>query len=105
MKPNSYAPGNKFWFNSKYIKTKQNQKLEAKFFGPFQVLHPVGKQDYKLKLPKKWRIHDVFQVLLLEQDTTRKERVEKVPELDASDNSKKYEVEEIQDSAVYAIEL
>ena len=39
----SYTFNNKVWLNSKYIKTKQNQKLEAKFFGPFQVLHPVGK--------------------------------------------------------------
>ena len=42
-KPRSYVPGNKVWLNSKYIKTKQNRKLEAKFFGLFRVLHPVGK--------------------------------------------------------------
>ena len=71
-KPRSYSPGEKVWLNSKYIKTKRNQKLEAKIFGPFRVLHPVGKQAYKLELPKKWRIHDVFHVSLLEQDTTRK---------------------------------
>ena len=35
VKPKSYAPGDKVWLNSKYIKTKQNRKLEAKFFGPF----------------------------------------------------------------------
>ena len=35
IKPQSYAPGEKVWLNNKYIKTKQNQKLEAKFFGPF----------------------------------------------------------------------
>ena len=43
----SYAPGKKVWLNSKFIKTKQNRKLEAKFFELFRVLHPVGKQAYK----------------------------------------------------------
>ena len=105
MKPKSYAPGGKVWLNSKYIKTKQNLKLEAKFFGPFQVLHLVGKQAYKLKLPKKWRIHNIFHMLLLEQDTTRKERIEKVSELDVGGNSKEYEVETMRDSVVYTMEL
>ena len=31
----NYALGEKVWLNSKYIKTKHNWKLEAKFFGPF----------------------------------------------------------------------
>ncbi len=53
------------------------------------------------------RIHDVFHVSLLEQDTTRKGRVdralpepEKEVEFEAGDN-KEYEVEAIIDSAVY----
>ena len=75
-KPRSYAPGDKVWLNSKYIKTKRNRKLEAKFFGPFRVLQPVGKQAYRFEPPKRWRIHDVFHVSLLEQDTTRKGRVD-----------------------------
>ena len=72
VKPQSYAPGEKIWLSSKYLKTKQNHKLEAKFLYLFEVLYPVGKQVYKLKLPKKWRIHDVLHVLLLEQDITKK---------------------------------
>ena len=93
-KPRSYAPGDKVWFN---IKTKQNEKLEAKFFGPFRVLHPVSKQAYKLELSKKWRIHDVFYISLLEQNTTRKGRIDENAtqlEFKANDN-KEYKVKSI----------
>ena len=70
------------------------------------MLHPVSKQAYNLEIPKKWRVHDVFHVLLLEQDTTRKGRVsKKIPELDGGNkDSEDYEVEAIWDSAVYANE-
>ena len=50
VKPRSYVPGEKVWLNNKYIKTKRNRKLEAKFFGPFWILHPLRKQVYKLDL-------------------------------------------------------
>ena len=69
------------------------------------MLHPIDKQAYKLERPKKWKIHNVFHVSLLEQDTTRKERIEKVPELNVGDDNKEYKVEAIQDSAVYTMEL
>ncbi len=84
VKSRNYVSGEKVWLNSKYIQTKRNKKLESKFFGPFRVLHAVEKQVYKLKLPTKWKIHDVFHVSLLEQDTTRKGRVDSkaLPELE-----------------------
>ena len=41
VKPRSYTPNDKVWLNSKYIKTKHNRKIEAKFFGPLWVLHLV----------------------------------------------------------------
>ena len=53
VKPRSYALSDKIWLNSKYIKTKHNYKLKAKFFGPFRVLYLARKQTYKLELPKK----------------------------------------------------
>ena len=53
VKPWSYALINKIWLNNKYIKTKHNCKLEAKFFGLFRVFYPIGKQVYKLKFPRK----------------------------------------------------
>ena len=94
VKPRSYTSGKKVWLNSKYIKTKRNRKLEAKFFGPFQILHPVGKQVYKLELLRNWRIHDVFHMLLLEQDIIKKEREFSIPEFELG-NNKKYEVKAI----------
>ena len=102
VKPQSYAPGDKVWLSSKYLKTKRNCKLEAKFLGSFRVLHLVDKPAYKLKLSKKWRIHKVFHVLLLEQDTTKKKRLNDMQldfEFEAGDN-KKYEIDGIWNSAV-----
>ena len=59
------------------------------------MLHPVGKQVFKLKLLKKWRIHNVSHVSLLEQDILKKERIEKVPELNTGNNREEYKVEVI----------
>ena len=54
----------------------------------------------------KWRIHDLFYRSLLEQNITRKERIEKILELDTSnDDNKKYKVKVIWDNTVYAIKL
>ena len=60
---------------------------------------------YKLELLKKWEIHDVFHISLLEQETTGKEQVDKnVTEFETADK-KKYEVETIWNSMVYAKEF
>ena len=104
VKSQSYASGKKVWLNSKYIKTKHNQKLKVKFFGPFQVLYLVGKQAYKLEFFKKWRIYDVFYVWLLKQDTTKKERDDNIAERDTGDDSREYKVEAIWDNAIYVRE-
>ena len=104
VKPQSYSSSKKVWLNSKYIKTKRNWKLEAKFFGPFRILHLVGKQAYKLELSRNWKIHDVFHVSLLEQDIIKKGREFSMPEFELDDNDKEYKVEAIQDSAVYVKE-
>ncbi len=67
----------------------------------------MGKQAYKLELPKSWRIHDVFHMSLLEKYNTRKGRVDEATsqlEFEGNGESKKYEIEAICDSAVYAKE-
>ena len=55
---------------------------------------------------KQWKIHNIFHISLLEQNISRKKRVDKRVteiELEAGD-SKEYKVEVIRDSAVYANE-
>ena len=76
IKSGSYTPSEKVWLNSKYIKTKRNKKLKSKFFGPFQVLHAVRKQAYKLELPTKCKIHNVLHMSLLKQNITRRGQVD-----------------------------
>ena len=71
------------------------------------MLYPVGKQAYKLELPKKWRIYNVFYVSLLEQNITKKRQVNDM-QLDfefKAGNDMEYEVDGIWDSAIYAKEL
>ena len=52
-KSKSYTPKVKVGLNNKYIKTKQNRKLEFKFYDSFRILYKVGKQTYKLELLKR----------------------------------------------------
>ena len=64
---------------------------------------------YKLDLSTKWKIYNVFHMLLLELETTRKKRMielfsEPEPGFDAG-NNKKYKVEVIIDSIVYTKEI
>ena len=102
-----YSPGESVWLDGKHFNTKRNRKLGHKFLGPFMVIEPIGKQAYRIQLPPRWRIHDVFLVSLLEKNGTKKGGVDKelAEQIEFNENEpKEYEVESIQDSAVYARE-
>jgi hypothetical protein len=42
-------------------------KLGPKFYGPYQILQRIGEVSYKLQLPSRARIHDMFHVALLKK--------------------------------------
>ena len=72
-------------------------------------MHLVGSQAYKLKLPKWWRINDIFHMSLLEQNNTKKGRIDEKTveqlEFKAGGNNEEYKLESICNSAVYARKL
>jgi hypothetical protein len=49
------------------IKDKRGGELSPRFFGPFQVLAKVGSVAYRLALPPRAQIHNVFHVVFLKK--------------------------------------
>ena len=64
-----YSVGDLLMLNGKNIRTRRAvKKLDAKLFGPFNVVRLVGQggQSVELELPQRWRVHNVFHTSLIE---------------------------------------
>jgi hypothetical protein len=57
-----------------FLKVKDNKsslrlgnysKLEARFFGPFQILERIGPVSHMIALPASMTVHNVFHISLL----------------------------------------
>ena len=60
--------------NEKNIRIKRNKKLKWKFFESFKMFDTIKNQTYWLDIFKRWRIHNVFHVSLLEKIVFKKKR-------------------------------
>jgi len=59
--------GDLVMLSSKNLRTQRpSKKLDHKMQGPFEIEKVVSPNAVMLKLPRRWRLHNVFHVLLLE---------------------------------------
>jgi hypothetical protein len=68
MKKNTFSPfikGQKVWLDTRNLKTFYHKKMAPKREGPFEIEEVLGPVTYRLKLPKTWKIHNVFHAVLL----------------------------------------
>src|SRR5271163_2137008 len=61
-----FKVGEKVWLESKHLKLRhESKKLAPKREGPFKITEVLNTLNYRLLLPKNWRIHPVFHASLL----------------------------------------
>jgi hypothetical protein len=61
-----YKKGDLVWLDTRNLRMdRPSKKLDHLRAGPFLILEKVGASSYRLKLPPAWRIHPVFNEVLL----------------------------------------
>jgi len=102
--PPAYQVGDLVMLNGRNIRTRRpSRKLDHKNHGPFQIEKIVSPLAVRLTLPRKWKIHNVFHILLLEPYQTSEQWAPPDPskvlrEADNIEQSEEYDVEEVMSS-------
>jgi len=102
--PPAYQIGDLVMLNGRNIKTRRpSRKMDHKNHGPFQIQKIISPLAVRLTLPRKWKIHNVFHVSLLEPYRTSEHRDSPDPakvlrEADDIEQSEEYDVEEVMSS-------
>ena len=92
-----FEVGDKVWLDARNLHLKMTRKLTPRRLRPFEVIEEISPVVYKLRLPKAWRIHDIFHVsLLTPQVTTPEYGIPDGPPLpELVDGESEFEVENI----------
>ena len=92
-----FIKGQKVWLDMRNLRTKYNKKITPKREGPFEITEVLGPVTYRLRLPKTWRIHNVFHSILLKPftETSQYGPVKTKPPPDLIEGEEQYEVDHI----------
>ena len=99
--PPKHQVGDLVMLNGRNIKTRRpSKKMDHKNHGPFQIEKIISPLAVQLTLPRKWKIHNVFHVSLLEPYRTSEHRTPPDPskvlrEADDIEQTEEYDVEEV----------
>jgi len=99
--PPSFVKGDQVWLDGKNLRLMYPKlSLAPKRYGPFKVADVLGPVTFRLKLPPRWKIHDVFHIGLLMpyKETEAHGPNFTRPPPDLIEGSEEYEVESIQNS-------
>ncbi|XLR69177.1 hypothetical protein S83_019849 [Arachis hypogaea] len=80
------------------LATRPNQKLGARFYGPYEVLEKIGAAAYKLRLPASAKIHPIFHVSLLKKSLGSSVEPQSLPESLTEEGELLVEPEQVLDS-------
>jgi hypothetical protein len=94
-----YHSGSKVWLESVNLQTgRPLRKLSDKRVGPFEVVEKVGRAAYRLKVPNHWKVHLVFNEVLLTPYIPLEfptQRVENQPPPELVEGVEEHEIERI----------
>jgi len=93
-----FKENDKVWVNSSLLFKNGNKKLKPRKLGPFTVIKKVSDVTYKIKFPKKYKVHPIIHVSELEpffEDDFGRNQPPPPPII--VDDNEEYEVEEILD--------
>jgi len=92
-----FKKGDKVWLDARNLKTAYPKKFAPKREGPFKITEVLGPLTYRLDIPKRWKIHNVFHATLLSlfRQTDVHGPSFSNPPPDLIDGEEEYEVEAI----------
>jgi len=92
-----FKKGDKVWLEGTNLKLGYNKKITTKREGPFTITEVLGPVNYRLKLPDKWRMRNIFHAVLLtpyEENGIYGENFPQ-PSPDVIDGEREWEIERI----------